>query len=90
MVFGNQNFKVDQPFNKRLVINTKVIDYVQSIRYLGYLLKYDFDESEDIDRVKSKFYAEFNSILRKFSFTDRKIKLFLFKQYCTQFYGCEL
>ena len=29
-------------------------------------------------------------MLRKFSFTDNKVKLFLFKQYCLQFYGPEL
>ena len=73
MVFGNRNFKVDQSFNKRLVINTKVIDYVQTIRYLGYLLTYDFDESEDINRLKSKFYTQFNLILRKFGFMDKII-----------------
>ena len=90
MVFGKKGFKVDQPCNNSIVINNKAIEYVQTIKYLGYFLTYDLDESNDINKVKSKFYAEFNSILRKFSFTDRKIRLYLFKQYCTQFYGSEL
>ena len=50
----------------------------------------NLNENEDIARVRSKFYSEFNSVLRKFSFTDKDVKLFLFKQYCLQFYGSEL
>ena len=48
------------------------------------------DYIEDINRVKGKFYAEFNMILRNFSFADKDIKAFLFKLYCMQFYGSEL
>ena len=29
-------------------------------------------------------------MLRNFSFADKNVKLFLFKQYCLQMYGCEL
>ena len=37
-----------------------------------------------------KFYVEFNCLLRKFSFSEREVKLYLFRQYCLQFYGAEL
>ena len=40
--------------------------------------------------MRKKVYSEFNLILRKFGFTDKKVKLFLFKQYCLQFYGGDL
>ena len=32
----------------------------------------------------------FICVLRKFSFTGKEVLLYLFKQYCLQFYGCEL
>ena len=50
----------------------------------------DSSNNEDINRVKRKFFIEFNSILRKFSICEAKVKLFLFKQYCLQFYGMDL
>ena len=44
----------------------------------------------DINTVRSKSYGDFNSLLRKFHFASTDVKLFLFKQFCTQFYGAEL
>ena len=58
------------------------IGRVSSIRYLGFLLTSDLNDTDDVNRVKSRFYCNFNSILRKFSFTDIKVTLYLFKQYC--------
>ena len=40
--------------------------------------------------LRSKFYSDFNSMFRNFSFADVQVKLFLFKQYCLQWYGSEL
>ena len=66
------------------------IEVVNSIKYLGYIITDSMDCKEDIHRVKSKFYAEFNALLRNFHFADSQIKVFLFKHYCIQFYGSEL
>ena len=46
--------------------------------------------ADDIQRAMKKFYCEFNSILRKFSFTDLNVKFYLFKYYCMQIYGSDL
>ena len=81
-IFGNQeiNFHVDR----------QSIESVTSIKYLGFIINNTLNDDNDIDRVRSKFYSEFNSLLRNFNFADTKVKLFLFRQYCLQFYGCEL
>ena len=71
-------------------INGNYIENVYSIKYLGFNLTYNLNNTDDINRVKNKFYAEFNVILRKFGSAHKNVKLFLFKQYCLQFYGCEL
>lgn len=71
-------------------IGKSSVENVSSMKYLGYILTSDLSDSNDIDKVKSKFYIEFNSVLRKFSFAESKVKLFLFRQYCLQFYGAEL
>ena len=66
------------------------VEIVRSFKYLGYIITNDLNDSEDIQRVRNKFYADFNSMIRNFSFADGKVKLFLFKQYCLQMYGCDL
>ena len=48
------------------------------------------DSTDDINRVSNKFYADFNTILRRFHFTETHIKIYLFRQYCLQFYGADL
>ena len=74
----------------QIVVNNHVINPVSSYKYLGYLVTGDLSYNDDILRVTRKFYSEFNSILRKFSFSSKVVKLYLFKQYCLQFYGSEL
>ena len=66
------------------------VEIVTSYKYLGFMLSSNLSNDDDMIRAKKKFYYEFNLILRKFGFTDKKVKLFLFKQYCLQFYGGDL
>ena len=75
---------------RSFVVNKAPIEVVKSFKYLGYMISDSLDNTEDINRAKSKFYAEFNVILRNFHFTSKEIKTFLFKQYCLQLYGSEL
>ena len=71
-------------------VNNNLIYPVTSYKYLGYFVSDNLNYSDDTTRVKRKFYSEFNSVLRKFSFSAKNFKLYLFKQYCLQFYGSEL
>ena len=66
------------------------IEVVKSFKYLGYIITDNLNDKEDIDRVRNKFYSEFNSVIRRFGFADTTVKCFIFKQYCLQFYGNEL
>ena len=72
------------------MIGNEYVEEVESVKYLGYIIRQDLRNDDDIDRALKKFYMEFNQILRKFHFTDIFIKIFLFKQYCMQIYGAEL
>ena len=90
MIFRNYGFKSEYAFGNCFNINDHSIEVVKSIKYLGYVISEKLDYIEDMNRVKNKFYAEFNVILRNFHFVDKVIKVFLFKQYCLQFYGSEL
>ena len=90
MKFCGSKVKYNAPLAKQFKLNDHYIENVSTFRYLGYIISSNLSNNEDIIRTKNKFYAEFNSILRKFSFVERNVKLFLFKQYCLQFYGVEL
>ena len=46
-------------------VNSHLINPVSSYKYLGYIISDNLSYTEDIARVKSKFYAEFKSVLRK-------------------------
>ena len=75
---------------KRFYIGSQPVSHTKSIKYLGFYLTYNLSNEEDINDKRSKFYSEFNQILRKFSSVNENIRLFLFKQYCLQMYGAEL
>lgn len=70
-------------------IGCKHVDFVNSYKYLGYMIMDNMSIKNDVNRAMSKFYIDFNMILRKFGFADKDVKLYLFKQYCLQIYGCE-
>ena len=71
-------------------IGELALQIVDSFKYLGFIVNSKMHNTDDIDRARNKFYQEFNVILRKFSFADKRVKLFLFSQYCLQLYGAEL
>ena len=75
---------------RTFVIGNAPIEVVTSFKYLGYMLNDRLTNVDDVTRSRDRFYKEFNCILRKFSFTDIRVKLFLFKTYCIQLYGCDL
>ena len=57
---------------------------------MGYFISCDLSNKEDVERDRNKFCYDFNVLLRKFGYTNISVKLFLFKQYCLQFYGPDL
>ena len=73
-----------------IFINDVLIERVETFKYLGFILNEKLNNIEDICRVRNKFYSNFNSILRKFHFADVRVKIFLFRQFCLQFYGVEM
>ena len=79
--------------NKRTLSEVKLnnipLKRVSNVKYLGVILSEDFSINKDIDRASSSFLKQFNSFYQKFNFLSSDIKNFLFKTYCTSFYGCE-
>ena len=82
--------KVKFSLNHAVKIKESILEQVTTFKYLGFVLSERLGNSDDINRVRSKFYGDFNSLLRKFSFASVDVKLYLFKQFCIQFYGADL
>ena len=88
MVFRHK--RVNCRTNCSLRIGNNILEQVITFKYLGFILSDRFSNIDDVTRVRNKFYADFNSLLRKFHFASDNVKLILFKQFCIQFYGAEL
>ena len=88
MVFNSPTNKliITKPFT----IEGRPLELVTTFKYLGFVINCKLCNTDDINKTRDKFYREFNIILRKFSFADIRVKLFLFQNYCLQFYGSEL
>ena len=90
MIFRSNIKKAAVSDVNNFMLNNNKINFVNSFKYLGYVIASNLHEELDVNRSRSKFYSEFNSMFRQFNFTDKEVKSFLFKQYCLQMYGCDL
>ena len=57
-------------------IENSCIEFVESFKYLGYVITKNLSCNDDILRARNKFYAQFNMIMRIFNFADMKVKLY--------------
>ena len=58
--------------------------------YLGHILNYNLDDSNDVNAKLNTFYGSFNSTFRNFSNVDIGTFLYLFNSYCAPQYGLSL
>ena len=77
-------------FKPEIKLENNVLNFVDKVKYLGFLLNFNLKEDDDISRERNKFYASFNTILRKFYSVDFNVFFYLFKVHCLQFYGAGL
>ena len=68
-------------------INLKWIDFH---KYLGFYLRNDMSDCDDIKRQMQAIYSKGNMILRKFRKCTDNVKCVLFKAHCMNFYCCQL
>ena len=74
MIFKGNKFKTcDYNFS----IGMHKIEMVKSFKYLGFLLNDNLNEKDDILHSRNKFYREFNSTIRKFSFAHQSVLIHL-------------
>ena len=75
---------------RNLILNNSSFEVVESYNYLGHIIKYNLNDSEDILHKLKKFYIAFNSTYRKFNKVNLDTLIFLFKSFCNPQYGIPL
>ena len=89
MIFCSESSSICK-IKRCFTLEKEKIEYVTSFKYLGNIIQNDMINAEDIKLKRNNFFKDFNSIYRKFSFVNSSVLLYLFKQYCMQFYGANL
>ena len=51
---------------KTITLKNDTFDIVESIKYLGNILKYNLDDSLDVSQKLNTFYKSFYSVFRSF------------------------
>lgn len=73
-----------------LILNGTALRRVFKFKYLGHVLTPSLKDDEDIERERRALSVRANMIARRFARCSLKVKLTLFRAYCTNFYTCSL
>ena len=72
-------------------IDNGQLERVNIFKYLGVVLNENLgDIGPDVVRCYTAFLAQFNGMFSKFGFANAEMISFLFKTYCSSFYGAEM
>ncbi|KAG0696863.1 UHRF1-binding protein 1-like [Chionoecetes opilio] len=71
---------------RTVFLNDEPLQIVESFTYLGHVLSSDSMDDLDIKKQLHKIIAVGNTILRRFSFCTKKVRLELFRNYCYNIY----
>lgn len=73
-----------------ILLNGQQVKRVHMFKYLGHLLTDDLRDDADIERERRALAIRANMIARRFSRCAVRVKLTLFRAYCTSLYTCSL
>ncbi len=89
MIFKARKYK-DYQCNSLIKVNGVSLNRVNECKYLGVIIKDNLSIDNDIQKCSSMFLKQFNSMYSKFNYVNTDMLRFLFKSYCSSFYGTEL
>ena len=83
VAFKPNKFKLYCPL---IVLNAASLLYVDSLKYMGFMLILVSNGDVDMQRQLRTFYARSNTIPRQFAKYDKSVKLVLFSNFCSCYY----
>ena len=87
MVFKPKKYKLSCP---EVFLGNTALVYVDTAKYLGYVLRSDFSDDNEMMNQVRLLYARANTILRQFHNCSINVKVHLFRSYCLNFYCSSL
>lgn len=66
------------------------LEQVERFKYLGHVITTDLRDDADIERERRALSIRANMIARRFARCSAKVKVTLFRAYCTSLYTCSL
>ena len=88
VLFPSKGFVLSQ--SPKIVLGNKVINFRDSVTYLGVKISANLSDDEDIFRQVRSSYCAANKLKAKFSKCSYVVKNMLFCSYCMPFYACHL
>ena len=88
MMFKTKFLKLN--FVPKLQLGNCVIDYVEKVKYLGFLLTCDLQDDIDMYRQLRYVYGTANRLRSKFSDCSKNVKNYLFRTFMYSFYGSSI
>lgn len=85
-----QSHKVKFNSSPSMYINGKELNYVDTFRYLGYIISNDLSDGSDLDRQRRALYVSANRIKRQFCVCNEQVKTQLFNALCGNMYCSHL
>lgn len=79
-----KSYTIEYP---EIKFNDMTLKWKNKIEYLGHIIKFNLDDTDDLKYRKGKLYCDFNDLLSTFHFINIDIFLKLFKSYCCSFFG---
>ena len=67
-------------------LNGCALTFVNRFTYLGHVINQEMTDDDDIKKQTTRLTVTGNTLLRKFSFCSREVKLELFRSYCYSLY----
>ena len=67
-----------------------VLPVCSKTKYLGHVITDDMADDEDMNRQRRILYMQANLLIRRFSWCSERVKVCLFRAYCTPFYTAPL
>lgn len=91
MIFSpcKNKYKVADCF-PRFKLNSVLLDYVDSFKYLGYMITNTIQDDKDIEREIRNLFVRTNVLMSKFKMCSRSVKIQLFKSFVICLYGSAL
>ena len=70
-------------------MNNQPLRQVMDTTYSGVVLTDDLPCAKDVERAKSAFFKQFNTIYHKINFVDKNVLIHLFRLHAMSFYSAE-